>query len=343
MAITPNINPDFKVVTWEDLDDKAKEDFDFWTKFKEEQEQSLKDYTKTFEEFKIDGETLDKQPPKVKHAKKYIDKARKNILDAKIEISNLFAEFNFEVGGLDTKLTEAEIESLTPEQLEKYKKGQGRKTTAGMVKDIKAGAVYSFSPDDPPGGTNISSTGALQGDEGVKGNIQVEVENKLGLGAGALNAGAKVLDPIGEVIEDAVLALGTRLGIPGIAVAFKALMFYEAANLVGTGIKLLGNKIGRESGAFEGPEYGDWDTELADNSIWGEMYDLIDEEEVKKLVEDPKNNWELTEEDLKDIEGYMDRSVYATAWEKIDKEFGFQPPSGLDLLSGLKNMMTGTK
>ena len=68
-----------------------------------------------------------------------------------------------------------------------------------------------------------------------------------------------------------------------------------------------------------------------------------DLKEVKKLVEDPKNNWELTEEDWKDIEGYMDRSVIQTGWDKIEKETGFVTPSGLDLLSGLKNMMTGTK
>ena len=226
------------------------------------------------------------------------------------------------------EITSAATEWLNAETIES-KINRGEKVTA---EDIKSSKV--------PEGVGGGSLGAAKADDIVFDDIKPEVENKLGLGAGALNVGAKILDPIGEVIEDAVLALGIRLGIPGIAVAFKALMFYEAANLVGTGIKLLGNKIGRESGAFEGPEYGDWDTELADNSIWGEMYDLIDEEEVKKLVEDPKNNWELTEEDWKDIQGYGERSVLQKGWDKIDKEFGFRPPSGPEMLS---NALSGIK
>lgn len=353
MAIIPKISSNFHAVTWEDLDNKAKEDYDFWTKFKEDQEKSLKDYQKTFEEFKIDGETLDNQPPKVKHAHDYIEITRRKILDAKIEISNLFAEYNFEVGGINTDLTEAEIESLTPEQLEKYKASQSRKTTAGMVKDIKEGAVYSFSPDDPPGGTNVSSTGALQGDEGVKGDIQVDIENKSALGADAINQvdqkvggngkfgryAIYLIDPITELIEDGAIALAVKMGMPGLANAITYYMYYEAANLAATAIDAIPE-------GFKQAQYAQMDQSM----ILGAGIGLVDEEQFANWKNELDN---VTQENVeafgKDIEQMGKRSPLSHAWaayEKIAEETWLPSiPSGPEIfsnaLSGIKKITGG--
>ena len=206
---------------------------------------------------------------------------------------------------------------------------RGEKVTA---EDIESSKV--------PEGVGGGSLGAAAADdplvfdaneEGVKAIN--EVDQKFG-GTGKFGRYAiYLIDPISELIEDGAIALAAKMGMPRLAKALTYWMYYEAANFAATVVDAIPEAANQAALA-----------QLDQSMILGAGIGLVDEEAFNNWKEDldsatTKNINEVQE----DIYQMGERSPLSHAWGAVQEKTGWSPPSGLDLLSGVKNMMAGSK
>ena len=209
------------------------------------------------------------------------------------------------------------------------KVNRGDKVTA---EDIDSAKVPSA-----PGGGSLGAAAADDplvfdaNEEGVKGIN--EVDQKAG-GDGKFGRYAiYLIDPISELIEDGAIALAAKMGMPKLARAITYWMYYEAANLVGTVVDAIPQAANQAALA-----------QLDQSMILGAGIGLVDEEAFNNWKEDLNS---ATTKNINEVQEDMyqmgERSPLSHAWGAVQEKTGWTPPSGLDLLSGVKNMMTGTK